>query len=87
MRAFLQIKEKQIETLKQYILTKKREEMKKRQREKKREKEKKSESEKSIIYNNTIGDFDCLFFANKQSLLLRTSTRFPTCKTTHRTPV
>ena len=28
-----------------------------------------------------------LFFANKQSLLLRTSTRSPTCKTTHRTPV
>ena len=34
-----------------------------------------------------INQFDCLFFANKQSFLLRTSTRSPTCKTTHRTPV
>ena len=42
-------------------------------------------------YNNNhewpINTNDCLFFANKQSLLLRTSTRFPTCKTTHRRPV
>ena len=29
----------------------------------------------------------CLFFGNKQSLLLRASTRSPMCKTTHRTPV
>ena len=50
MLAFLQIKDKKIETLKQHILTKKREEMKKRQREKKREKEKKSESKKSITF-------------------------------------
>ena len=34
-----------------------------------------------------INTNDCLFFANKQSLLLRTSTRSPTCKTAHRTPV
>ena len=34
-----------------------------------------------------INTKDCLFFANKQSLLLRTSTRSPTCKTTHRTLV
>ena len=34
-----------------------------------------------------INQFDCLFFANKQSLILRTSTRSPMCKTTHRTPV
>ena len=42
MRALLQIGEKQIEDLKQYIRTKKR------------------ETEKTIIYNNTIGDFDLL---------------------------
>ena len=34
-----------------------------------------------------INTNDRLFFANKQSLLLRTSTRSPTCKTTHRMPV
>ena len=42
MRTLLQIREKQIEDLKQRIRTKKR------------------ETEKTIIYNNTIGDFDLL---------------------------
>ena len=42
MRTLLQIREKQIEDLKQRIRTKK------------------SETEKTIIYNNTIGDFDLL---------------------------
>ena len=45
-----------------------------------------------IIYMNNncellINTNDCLFFAKKQSLLLRTSTRSPSCKTTHRMPV
>ena len=43
-------------------------------------------------YTNNCCDWpintnDSLFFAKKQSLLLRTSTRSPTSKTTHRTPV
>ena len=42
LRVLLRIREKQIEDLKQYIRTKKR------------------ETEKTIIYNNTIGDFDLL---------------------------
>lgn len=42
MRTLLQIREKQIEDVKQRIRTKKR------------------ETEKTIIYNNTIGDFDLL---------------------------
>ena len=33
-----------------------------------------------------INTNDCLFFAKKQSLLLRTSTRSPTYKTMHVTP-
>ena len=42
MRTLLQIREKQIEDLKQRIRTKKR------------------ETEKTIIYSNTVGDFDLL---------------------------
>ena len=45
---------------------------------------------KEYMNNNCewpINTNDCLFFAKKQSLLLRTSTRPPTCKTMHRTPV
>ena len=42
MRSLLQIREKQIEDLKERIRTKKR------------------KTEKTIIYNNTIGDFDLL---------------------------
>ena len=41
----------------------------------------------TIVNGLYIDTNDCLLFANKQSLLLRTRTRSPTCKTTHRTPV